>query len=149
MAFLDIEGWQKFQHNSWVAGAGQSMSKTGAPPKTAFHNTRRFPRFALDVRLTVNVFREGSVINFWGRSTELGEDGIGGTLTGDLVVGEVVSMEFPLPGSAYPCKLRAIVRFRHGLHYGFEFLTVSAEQRKALKRVTETLAASGISDSSL
>jgi hypothetical protein len=125
------------------------MSRTEPPQKTAFRNTRRFPRFALDVRMGVNVFREGSVVNFWGRSTELGEDGIGGTLTGDLVVGEVVSMEFPLPGSAYPCKLRAIVRFRHGLHYGFEFLTVSEEQRKTLKRVTEMLAASGVPGSSV
>ena len=46
--------------------------------------------------MNVQVFRAGQVSYLWGRSTELGLDGIGGTLTGDLEPGEVVSMEFPL-----------------------------------------------------
>ena len=86
--------------------------------------------------------------HFWGRSTEFGEDGIGGTLTGDLGPGEVVSMEFQLPLSSYPLKLRAIVRYRQGLHYGFEFLTLNQEQRNSIQRVCEMLAASGVSDTS-
>lgn len=95
----------------------------------------------MDVRMDVQVFRAGSVKYLWGRSTELGLDGIGATLTGDLEPGEVVSMEFPLPLSPYPLKLRAIVRYRIGLHYGFEFLTPTAEQRTSLDRVCQMLAA--------
>jgi len=97
----------------------------------------------MDVRMNVQVFRAGQVIYLWGRSTELGQDGIGGTLTGDLEPGEVVSMEFPLPLSPYPLKLRAIVRYGIGLHYGFEFLTPTPEQRTALDRVCQLLAAGG------
>ena len=93
--------------------------------------------------MNVQVFRAGQVIYLWGRSTELGQGGIGGTLTGDLEPGEVVSMEFPLPLSPYPLKLRAIVRYRIGLHYGFEFLTPTPEQRTALDRVCQLLAAGG------
>ncbi len=93
--------------------------------------------------MNVQVFRAGQVSYLWGRSTELGLDGIGGTLTGDLEPGEVVSMEFPLPLSPYPLKLRAIVRYRTGLHYGFEFLTPTAEQRSSLDRVCQMLAAGG------
>jgi hypothetical protein len=52
-------------------------------------------------------------------------------------------MEFPLPLSPYPLKLRAIVRYRIGLHYGFEFLTPTPEQRTALDRVCNLLAAGG------
>jgi hypothetical protein len=117
---------------------------TGAAPrrKEETRNSRRFHRYALDVRVVVNVFREGKVLDYWGRSTELGMDGLGATITGELVSGEVVSMEFPLPLSAYPLKLRAIVRFRQGLHYGFEFLTVSTEQREKLQRVCEMLGSS-------
>lgn len=111
-----------------------------APKKKAVRNTRRYPRYGMDTRMSVQVFRAGTVSYFWGRSTELGYDGIGGTLTGDLEPGEVVSMEFPLPLSAYPIKLRAIVRYRDGLHYGFEFLTLDPEQRRALYRVCELLA---------
>src|ERR1700756_5582946 len=108
--------------------------------KTASY-TRRYPRYPMDVRMNVNVFRRGEISYLWGRSTELGLDGIGGTLTGNLEPGEVVSLEFPLPLSPYPLKLRAIVRYRIGLHYGFEFLTPTAEQRASLDRVCQMLAA--------
>jgi len=103
--------------------------------------TRRFPRYPMDVRMNVNVFRHGEISYFWGRSTELGLDGIGGTLTGDLEPGEVVSLEFPLPVSPYPLKLRAVVRYRIGLHYGFEFLTPTGDQKSSLERVCQMLAA--------
>lgn len=102
--------------------------------------TRRYPRYTTDVRVNVKVVRAGSVSYLWGRSTELGLDGIGATLTGDLEPGEVVSMEFPLPLNQYPLKLRAVVRYRIGLHYGFEFLTRTAEQQASLEGVCQQLA---------
>jgi hypothetical protein len=121
------------------------MTQSSQPAKS--RNTRRYPRHPLDVRIFVSVFRSGEVICLWGRTTEVGLDGIGATLTGELDTGEVVSMEFPLPLCPYPLKLRAIVRYRDGLRYGFEFLTVSLEQRDSLKRVCEMLAASGVTGS--
>jgi PilZ domain-containing protein len=126
------------------------MNKDPGKPESvqvpARRNKRRFPRYSLDVRVSVSVFRNAGVSNLWGRSTELGADGIGCTLTGDLQPGEVVSMEFHLPLSSSPLKLRAIVRYGQGLHYGFEFLTVTQEQRHVIQRVCEMLAASGVSD---
>ena len=119
----------------------KDMSPAAPGKKKTATYTRRYPRFPMDVRLDVQVFRAGSVNYLWGRSTELGLDGIGATLTGDLEPGEVVSMEFPLPLSPYPLKLRAIVRYRIGLHYGFEFLTPTPEQRASLDRVCQLLAA--------
>lgn len=92
------------------------------------------------MRLAVEIFRSGETISFWGRSNELGEDGVGGTLTGELAVGEVVSMELSLPLAAYPLKLRALVRYRVGLRHGFEFLAMSDSQRDVLRRVCEMLA---------
>ncbi|HZQ24912.1 MAG TPA: PilZ domain-containing protein [Terriglobales bacterium] len=123
------------------------MNEPGHNSKS--RNTRRYARYPLDVRISASVFRAGDVVCLWGRSTELGLDGIGATLTGELDNGEVVSMEFPLPLCPFPLKLRAIVRYRDGLRYGFEFLTVSAEQRQSLKRVCEMLAASGVTGASL
>jgi hypothetical protein len=119
----------------------KNMSAAAPGKKKTATYTRRYPRFPMDVRLDVQVFRAGSVNYLWGRSTELGLDGIGATLTGDLEPSEVVSMEFPLPLSPYPLKLRAIVRYRIGLHYGFEFLTPTPEQRASLDRVCQLLAA--------
>ena len=116
------------------------MSQTGAKSKNAVRNTRRYPRYALDVRMSVQVFRDGAVSYFWGRSTEFGQDGIGGTLTGELEVGEVVSIEFALPSSPMPVRVRGIVRYQIGLHYGFEFLTLTAGQRAVVTSTCERLA---------
>ena len=117
---------------------------SGAAPKPnplSSDVRRRYSRYALDIRLLVNVFRSGATLSLWGRSHELGEDGIGGTLTGELEPGEVVSMELALPLTPYPLKVRALVRYRHGLLHGFEFLALSPEQRNNIARVCEMLAA--------
>lgn len=108
------------------------------PGKAA--SKRRYPRFAIDIRIQVRMFQGGEFHNCWGRSTELGQDGIGATLTGELESGEIVTLDIALPLSAYPLKVRAIVRYRHGLHYGFEFLTLTGTQRDNLRRVCEMLA---------
>jgi hypothetical protein len=109
-------------------------------PASAPAYARRFPRFAIDARMQVRMFQAGEFRNCWGRSTELGQDGIGATLTGDLEIGEIVSLEVPLAPSPYPLKVRAIVRYRQGLRYGFEFLTLNDHQRDMIRRVCEMLA---------
>lgn len=101
---------------------------------------RRFPRHRLDARIQVSVFRDGITTALWGRTNELGQDGIGATLSGELKAGEVVSMEFPIPVPPYFLKVRAIVRYNHGLRCGFEFLIVTGEQRETLRRACEVLA---------
>jgi hypothetical protein len=100
--------------------------------------SRRFPRYPLDVRVWVHAFRSGESISFWGRSSEIGEDGVGATLTGELEAAEVVSMELSLPMSPFPIKFRALVLYRDGLRHGFEFLTMSAAQRDEIRRVCES-----------
>jgi hypothetical protein len=118
--------------------AGPSMPPANPPGKPQF--TRRFPRFAIDVRLQVKMFQAGEFRSCWGRSTEMGQDGIGATLTGSLEPGEIVTLEIPLPLTPYPIKVRAIVRYRQGLKYGFEFLTLNDGQRDTITRVCQYLA---------
>jgi hypothetical protein len=118
-----------------------ASAKKSAPQESAGSNGRRYPRFAMDVRLKVRMFQSGEFQNCWGRTTELGQDGIGATLTGELASGEIVSLEIPLPLSPYPLKIRAVVRHRDGLRYGFEFLTLNDAQREILRRVCDVLAA--------
>jgi hypothetical protein len=110
-------------------------------PNPAPRIPRRYARYGLDIRVVVQVFRSGTTASMWGRSNELGLDGIGGTLTGELEPGEVVSMELALPLTAYPLKLRAVVRYRMGLRHGFEFLTLNPEQQATLRRVCDMLEA--------
>src|SRR5271170_5852185 len=122
-----------------MASAGKKLAPKQPAPKTGAHQ-RRFPRFTLDARMQVRMFQNGEFCSCWGRSTELGQDGIGATLTGELESGEIVSLEIPLPLSPYPLKVRAIVRYRQGLRYGFEFLTLNDIQRQMIRHVCEMLA---------
>lgn len=122
------------------AAAADAGGTSGEKLASKHNYTRRFPRFALDVRLQVRMFQDGDFQTCWGRSTELGQDGIGATLTGNLQTGEIVTLEIPLPLSTYPIKVRAIVRYQQGLKYGFEFLTLNEAQRENLRRVCEYLA---------
>src|ERR1700685_4065277 len=122
-----------------MSSAGKKSAPEKALPTPPGH-VRRFPRFALDARIQVRMFQDGEFRTCWGRSTELGQDGIGATLTGELESGEIVSLEIPLPLSPYPLKVRAIVRYRQGLRYGFEFLTLTDPQRETIRRVCEMLA---------
>ena len=114
---------------------------SGTAPKSKSAAARRFARYPLDVRISVHVFRSGESVSLWGRSNELGEDGIGGTLTGEVEPGEVVSMEIVLPLAAYPLKVRAIVRYRTGLRHGFEFLAMTPDQHGTIQRTCELLSA--------
>lgn len=113
------------------------------PGENKYAAQRKYPRFVLDVRLQVKMFQEGEFRTCWGRSTEIGQDGIGATLTGSLTKGEIVTLEIPLPLTPYPIKVRAIVRFCQGLRYGFEFLTMNEAQRDTVRRVCQYLATRG------
>jgi len=123
-----------------LAAAAAKESASGKPAGGKYSVARRFPRFALDVRLQVKMFQEGEFRTCWGRSVEIGQDGIGATLTGSLEAGEIVTLEIPLPLTPYPIKVRAIVRYCQGLRYGFEFLTMNEAQRDTLGRVCQYLA---------
>jgi hypothetical protein len=101
---------------------------------------RRYSRYRFDVRIQVTVFREGLTTTCWGRTSELGLDGIGATLSGEMQPGEVVSLEFPVPVPPHITKLRAVVRYSEGLRCGLEFLVVTEEQRLILRQLCVVLA---------
>jgi PilZ domain len=111
-----------------------------AKSSPAHAQKRRFDRYRYDVRLQVSVFRDGVNIQLWGRTNELGQDGVGATVTGELKAGEVVSLEFPIPMPPLAMKVRAIVRYSDGLRCGFEFLVVTMQQRETMQRLCESLA---------
>ena len=108
-------------------------------PESA-ESKRRYPRYPLDIRITVRVFRSGETISLWGRTSEIAQDGVGATLTGELEPNEVVSIELAVPLATYPLKFRALVRYRMGLRHGFEFLIRNPEQRESINRLCEMLA---------
>jgi hypothetical protein len=125
-----------------MSASEEKMPVNGSQPsREPPEARRRFPRHPIDIRVAVSAFRSGETISLWGRSNEMGADGIGATLTGELQPGEVVSLELALPMAAQPVKIRALVRYRVGLRHGFEFLTLSPDQRDVVDRVCRMLAA--------
>ena len=115
------------------------MSDPEPTAAKARRGQRRFSRSRFDVRIQVAVFREGLTTTCWGRTNELSQDGIGATLSAELRVGEVVSLEFPIPLPPHVIKVRAVVRYSDGLRCGLEFLIVTDEQRLLLREVCVVL----------
>lgn len=116
------------------------MAKSNQDAEHGYKHRRRFPRWRFDARIQVSVFRQGITTLLWGRTNELGADGVGATLSGELTTGEVVGMEFPIPVAPFVMKVRAIVRYSQGLRCGFEFLVVTSEQKDTLRLTCEVLA---------
>jgi PilZ domain len=120
-------------------GREKDMTKS-AKGSRKYAKVRRFERYRYDARVQVSVFRDGQNTDLWGRTNELGFDGIGATLTGELETGEVVSLEFPIPLAPLVMRVRAIVRYSQGLRCGFEFLIVTSQQRETMRQLCEKLA---------
>lgn len=112
---------------------------TPAPVKRKWHELRRHTRFYCDVRLTVVCFRTDRR-RFWGRASDICEQGLAATIVGELNVNEVVSVEMRLPLAQSLLSLRAAVRHRDGFCCGFEFLTLNETQRELLRRTCDGLA---------
>jgi PilZ domain len=105
-------------------------------PKPAIHpadrRRRRHARFRGDFRVTVSILQGHEYHKLEGHCRDLSEAGMGILLAAELNVGEVVGLSFALPGVS-PWELRAVLRFRRGYQYGFEFLSLPAKQREVLR----------------
>jgi TonB family protein len=122
-------------------------------PARVFTNTRRVPRFPLAVPADVTVLRSGIPYSIPGRSVTLGERGVGLVIAGELHPGDSVGIEFRLPDSGGPFRLKAIVRYQALLHCGLEFVSLTSEQQTLIehwtrrKSVAEPIASSPSADS--
>ena len=95
---------------------------------------RQFPRFRVDLK--VDLYRAGETRPRRGRSSDLGEGGLGGIMVADMPVGETVTLEFSGAPLLRPVRVLAVVRNRVGFRYGFEFLALSREQRALIHAAT-------------
>jgi c-di-GMP-binding flagellar brake protein YcgR len=107
-------------------------------PKRVDRHRRRHARYRCDFQVTVTHLSGGRYEKFEGHGRDLSEAGIGILLAADLSSGEVAGLSFLLPGSPGPWELRAVVRYRSGYQYGFEFLSLPAEQRELLRQFLQS-----------
>jgi len=100
---------------------------------------RKHPRYRVDFRVNVSYFEAERFSKLEAHGRDLSEAGIGILLAAELKSGEVVNLNFSLSDVA--CELRAVVRYRQGYHYGFEFLSLSREQQDSLRAYLKDLPA--------
>ena len=90
-------------------------------------------RYSFDSRITLTVYRSGQKHELWGRTADISEGGMAATLSETLEVGESASIRFSVGETTL--NVRAVVRFRRGHFCGFEFLTMTEEQRELIASV--------------
>jgi hypothetical protein len=88
---------------------------------------RQFQRFRADMKL--EAFRTGAERALKGHVDDLSEGGVGGTIIGELTVGEDVIVEISGKPLLRPVRVPATVRNRSAFRYGFQFTALSREQR--------------------
>jgi len=116
---------------------------SASAPKPATNQTdrrrRRHARYRADFRVTVSYLLGNQYQTLEGHCRDLSEAGIGILLAAELNVGEVAGLSFSLPGSVLRWELRAVVRYRRGYQYGFEFLSLTGEQQESVKSYLKSL----------
>lgn len=111
------------------------MSASTPKPATsqADRRRRRHPRFGADFLVSVSHLLGDRYQKLEGHCRDLSEAGIGILLAAELDGGEVTGLSFLLPGLELSWEVRAVVRYRRGYQYGFEFLSLTGAQRETLK----------------
>jgi PilZ domain len=101
---------------------------------------RRHPRYRGGFRVSVSYLHGDQYRKLEGHCRDLSEAGIGILLAAEMNGGEVVVLSFSIAGST-PWEVRAVVRYRRGFHYGFEFLSLKPGQQDLLKSHLKSLEA--------
>jgi hypothetical protein len=100
-------------------------------------NRRRFPRYRTDLPLRVRTHEE---LDAGGRCFVIAEGGLGGVLAQAIPVGSVVQLRVALPTHPALFEVWAVVRYQLDLHHGFEFLSLSEEERLSVRQFCNELA---------
>lgn len=117
---------------------------TASAPKTVSSKTdrrrRRHPRYPeSNLRVNVSYLQHDQYRRLEGACRDISEAGMGILLAAELSVGEVAGLTFRLTGSSALWEVRAVIRYRRGYHYGFEFLSLKGEHQEFLKNYVKPL----------
>jgi len=110
-----------------------------ATSTTAERRRRRYPRYRSEFAVVTTVFSGNQYQKLDAHCKDLSEAGMGVLLAAEVPMGEVVSLNFCLPGLTESWDIRAVLRHRRGFHYGFEFLSLTQERSTVLRKYIEDL----------
>src|ERR1700680_1216825 len=94
---------------------------------------RSVPRYKLTVPLALTVLRSGLPNNIPGRTVEIGEGGMGVVPASQLLIGELVRIEFLVPHMSSPVRATAVVRYQRERCFGLQFLGLPVEQQSIVR----------------
>jgi CheY-like chemotaxis protein len=97
------------------------------------NSRRKFVRHPVVAPLGVRIHRPGLAATLLGRSFDLSEGGVGGSLDGTLLPGQVVSMSIQLPNQSPQISSTARIAYRNGERYGFQFLALPQPERERIR----------------
>lgn len=86
------------------------------------------PRYVFEARIRISLQRNVQKVAMLGWTRDLSESGVSAFVAQGLSLGELVTLEIPLPQSGkqvIPAKVARTL----GTEYGFQFMALSAEQR--------------------
>jgi hypothetical protein len=113
-------------------------------PPVESRRIRRLPRYRTDLRLTVTVLGGDGHFETHGLCNQIGEAGLGGIISNELSIGEVVNLQLYLFPPSPPLHLRAIVRWRSRLQHGFEFFAISEELSAQIREFCKSLSGNNV-----
>ncbi len=115
------------------------MSPTSGNEPSGGRDLRRSPRYSVDVRLKLVVAKDGKNVMVHGRGNDISENGMAMFVAHELSIEQILEVEFTLPYSRQPLRVRIAVRNRNGYRYGVEFMTLSAPQKDEIARLCKAL----------
>lgn len=102
-------------------------------------DTRRYPRYDLEVDLTATTLATEHSETTRGCSLNINEAGLAGLFATEWEVGVSVNLQFAVPFASAPVGVRAVVRNRTSYRYGFEFVELTPDHRGTISRTCRIL----------
>ncbi len=116
-----------------------AANRASAPAPRSHPQTRRWPRYHVDIPLRVVTQRATKNVIIHGHGTELNGGGMRVFAIVDLSVGDQVALEFTPPYSGRLVRVRGFVRNRAGHSYGIEFITENDADYHAVNQLESVL----------
>ena len=102
-------------------------------------STRHYARYRTELPVIVKILGQDGYMRIHGRCFEIAEAGLGAVITSELGPGEMVTLEFSIPGVAEAFVMKAVVRHRMGFLHGFEFMASLPDQGQHIQTLCRTL----------
>ncbi len=97
---------------------------------------REFQRFHFDQRVSVKATVAGKPITTHGRTSDIGDRGVGVVIPESLPLGTHAAVEVNL-GLDSKLVIPSVLRYRRGFHHGFEFTGITPAQVETIHRACE------------